>query len=71
MIIAGLHSEGTAAAAEYVTTKHYLNELNQKLMTMSGESGSPKYYQALLKAGVDNGIPTTITLVSLRELRKQ
>jgi hypothetical protein len=69
MILAGLHSEGTAAAAEYVTTKHYLNELNQKLGTLGSEPGAPKYYQALLKAGVDNGIPTTITLVSLRELR--
>jgi hypothetical protein len=69
MNLAGLHSEGTAAAAEYVTTKHYLSEFNQKLLAMSGNSGSPRYYQALLKAGVDNGIPTTITLVSLRELR--
>ncbi|MBO0798075.1 MAG: hypothetical protein J2P31_04560, partial [Blastocatellia bacterium] len=68
MILAGLHSEGTAAAAEYVTTKHYLDELNQKLGTVSGEAGAPRYYQVLLKAGVDNGIPTTITLVSLREL---
>jgi hypothetical protein len=69
MNLAGLHSEGTAAAAEYVTTKHYLSEFNQKLLAMSGNSDSPRYYQALLKAGVDNGIPTTITLVSLRELR--
>jgi hypothetical protein len=69
MNLAGLHSEGTAAAAEYVTTKHYLTEFNQKLLALGGNSGSPRYYQALLKAGVDNGIPTTITLVSLRELR--
>jgi hypothetical protein len=69
MNLAGLHSEGTAAAAEFVTTKHYLTEFNQKLQSLGWNSGSHKYYQALLKAGVDNGIPTTITLVSLRELR--
>ncbi|MCI0339455.1 MAG: hypothetical protein L0226_17925 [Acidobacteria bacterium] len=69
MIIAGLHSEGTAAAAEYVTSKHYLRELNQRLLLMGGKSGAPKYYQALLKAGVDNGIPTTISLVSVHALR--
>jgi len=68
MVLAGLHSEGTAAAAEYVTSKQYLTEFNQRL-TQAGGGQPPKYYQALLKVGVDNGIPTTITLVSIHELR--
>lgn len=67
MVLAGLHSEGTAAAAEYVTNKQYLSEFNQRLLQAG--SGKPlQYYQALLKVGVDNGIPTTITLVSIHEL---
>lgn len=68
MVLAGLHSEGTAAAAEYVTSKQYLSEFNQRLVKAGGGQ-PPKYYQALLKVGVDNGIPTTITLVSIHELR--
>jgi hypothetical protein len=70
MVLAGAHSEGTAAAAEYVTSKHYLNEFNRQLM-QSGTGSKPlKYYQALLKVGVENGIPTTISLVSIHELRR-
>jgi hypothetical protein len=70
MVLAGAHSEGTAAAAEYVTGKHYLNEFNDQLIQIGGGSAPPKYYQALLKVGVENGFPTTISLVSVHELRK-
>lgn len=68
MVLAGLHSEGTAAAAEFITSKHHLKELNQRLKRFS--DGPPKYYQALLKVGVESGIPTTITLVALHKLPK-
>jgi hypothetical protein len=64
MILAGIHSEGTQAAAEYVAIPEYLTNLNQRLLQFSG----PKYYQALLKVAVDNGIPTTISLLSVHEL---
>ena len=67
MVLAGAHSEGTAAAAEYVTGKHYLNEFKRQLT----QAGAPKYYQALLKVGVENGIPTTISLVSIHELLRR
>ena len=64
MILAGIHSEGTQAAAEYVAIPEYLNNLNQRLLQFAGS----KYYQALLKVAVDNGIPTTISLLSVHEL---
>lgn len=67
MVLAGLHSEGTAGAAEYLTGKQYLTELNQRLM-QAGGGNLPKHYQALLKVAVENGIPTFITLVSIHEL---
>jgi hypothetical protein len=38
---------------------------------MSDTSAPPKYYQALLKVAVDNGMPTTISLVSVHELIPQ
>ncbi len=69
MILSGLLSEGTQAAAECVTRKECLDELNRRLQQASGEDGPPKYYQALLKVNVDNGIPTTVTIVALHPLR--
>jgi hypothetical protein len=42
--------------------------LGQRLRQLGGPNGAPKYYQALLQVGVENGTPTTITLLSLRAL---
>lgn len=66
MILAGLRSAGTEAAAEYVTSKNHLSDLNQRLRKLSGNN-CPSF-QALLKVGVENGIPTTISLIAWREL---
>jgi hypothetical protein len=68
MILAGVKSEGTQAAAEYVTKKEYLNILNQHLQQLSGPSGPPKYYQVLLKVDVDNGIPITASILAIHKL---
>lgn len=70
MILAGIYSEGTEAAAEFVTTRNHLGLLAQRLREVGGGEGPPKYYQALLKVGVENGTPTTITLVALHPLGK-
>ncbi|HWP44638.1 MAG TPA: hypothetical protein VNO14_15430 [Blastocatellia bacterium] len=69
MILAGLLSEGTQGAAEYVTRSEYLSTLNQRLLQLAGEAGPPKYYQALLKVDVENGIPTTVSLLALHPLK--
>ncbi|HEX5733190.1 MAG TPA: hypothetical protein VF131_10170 [Blastocatellia bacterium] len=66
MLLAGVYSQGTEAASEYVTNKTYLDQLNQRLAQM-GEP--PRYFQALLKVGVEKGIPTTISILALHELR--
>lgn len=68
MTLAGIFSEGTEAAAEFVTTRNHLNLLGQRLRQLGGQNAPPKYYQALLKVQVENGTPTTITLLSLRVL---
>lgn len=68
MTLAGIFSEGTEAAAEFVTTRHYLSVLGQRLRQLGGPAGPPRYYQILLKVEVQNGTPTTITLLSLRAL---
>ncbi|MBX3277346.1 MAG: hypothetical protein KF868_04990 [Acidobacteria bacterium] len=64
MILAGLRSAGTEAAAEFVTGKTSLQQIERRL----AELGRPSFFQALLKVGVEDGIPTTITLVALHEL---
>ncbi|PYS92348.1 MAG: hypothetical protein DMF64_09450 [Acidobacteria bacterium] len=69
MILAGIYSEGTEAAAEFVTTRNHLATLTQGLQQLGGKDGPPRYYQALLKVGVENGTPTTITLIALHPLR--
>jgi hypothetical protein len=68
MTLAGIFSEGTEAAAEFVTTRNHLTVLGQRLRQLGGQGPPPKYYQALLKVEVENGTPTTIHLISLRAL---
>jgi hypothetical protein len=68
MTLAGIFSEGTEAAAEFVTTRNHLAVLGQRLRQLGGQGAPPKYYQALLKVDAENGTPTTITLISLRAL---
>ncbi|HKP11228.1 MAG TPA: hypothetical protein VJZ91_03930 [Blastocatellia bacterium] len=66
MMLAGVYSQGTEAAAEYVTNPDYLDQLNQRLQPAGS---TPRYFQALLKVSVENGIPTTISILALHELR--
>jgi hypothetical protein len=68
MTLAGIYSEGTEAAAEFITTKNHLAVLAQRLKEAGGQGAPPKYYQALLKVGVENGTPTTITLIAPRPI---
>lgn len=66
MMLAGVYSQGTEAAAEYVTNPDYLDQLNQRLQP---QGSAARYFQALLKVSVENGIPTTISILALHELR--
>ena len=68
MILAGIRSPGTEAAAEFMTDKNHLRELNNHLKQLRPQVDAPRYYQALLKIGVENGIPTTISLLSVHEI---
>ncbi|HEX9917785.1 MAG TPA: hypothetical protein VGA87_01395, partial [Pyrinomonadaceae bacterium] len=68
MTLAGVFSEGTEAATEFVTTRNHLAVLGQRLRQLGGQNAPPRYYQALLKVEVENGTPTTITLITLRAL---
>lgn len=65
MLVGGLHSEGTGAAAEYLTNPWHLTDLHRKIEA----AGRPRYYQVLLKVSVENAIPTTITPVAIHPLK--
>jgi len=67
MVVAGTRSEGTQAAVEYLTDEHYMADLNQMFHRILG--AFPKYFHVLLKVSVDNGIPTNISVIRVRELR--
>ena len=68
MSLAGIYSEGTQAAVEYITDKTHLAELNQKLQERGGNKAKPHYFQALLKVRVENSFPTQTILLTVREL---
>ena len=68
MTLSGILSEGTQAAAEYVTRKENLETLNQRLHLISPPGQQPKYYQVLLKVDVDNNIPTTVSVLAVHRL---
>jgi hypothetical protein len=69
MVLAGIYSEGTEAASEFVTNPNYLDELNRRLKESGAQSGDAKYYQALLKVRVENAFPTKVSLLTVRELQ--
>ena len=66
MILAGLTTIGTQAAAEYVTRPEYVQDLISHLNT-STDGGAPKlpaFYQVVIKAKVNGGVPVQIEYVT-------
>jgi len=70
MVLSGVYSPGTEAAVEFVTNKTYLDQLDQRLRQLRAADDQPFYFQVLLKVGVENGIPTTISIVALHKLHE-
>ena len=66
LLLAGITTFGTQAAAEYVTQPEYVEELIAHLDTASkGEPPRlPSYYQALVKVKVIGGVPVQISYVT-------
>ncbi len=66
MILAGINTFGTQAAAEYVTQPEYIKDLIGHLnISPEGEAPKlPRYFQLLLKVKVSGGVPIQITYVT-------
>jgi len=68
MALEGLRGVGTGAAAELITNKIHLSEINQRLRRLTGPNGLPHYYQILLKAEVDNNVATKLSLLAVHTI---
>jgi hypothetical protein len=62
MILAGIRSEGTQAAAEFVTNPWHAEQLQRRL-----DKQSSPYFQALLRVDVKKWQPATLTLVAVHQ----
>jgi hypothetical protein len=68
MMLAGIHSQGTQAAAEYVTDDNFRDQIDQRLRQLKAAGRDTRYFQALLRVGVENGIPTAISILAIHPL---
>lgn len=70
LILAGITTLGTQAAAEYVTKPDYIRDLIQRLNTASAGQPPklPENYQVLVKVKVNGGVPAQISYVTHRVL---
>jgi hypothetical protein len=65
MILAGINTFGTQAAAEYVTRPGYIKDLIAHLnMAADGPPRLPAYFQILLRVKVNGGVPVQISYVT-------
>lgn len=66
MILAGVTTYGTQAAAEYVTKPEYIQDLIAHLQSSPNSNATtlPSYYQVLLKVKVNGGVPVQISYVT-------
>jgi hypothetical protein len=65
MTLEGIRGASTGGAAEAVTNKSYLREINRLLQQMPGT----QYYQVLLKVGIENQVLTTISVLSVHAIK--
>src|SRR5262245_3177624 len=68
MALEGLRGLGTGAAAELITNKIYLAEINQRLRRLARANGIPRYYQILLKDEAENNDATKLSLVAVHKI---
>jgi hypothetical protein len=65
LILAGITTFGTQAAAEYVSNPEYMKDLVTHLKAGPGGSGSiPSYFQVLIRVKINGGVPVHTDYVS-------
>ena len=64
LILAGITTFGTQAAAEYVTRPEYIKDLISHLQSQGAPPKLPPYFQVLVKVKVSGGVPVQISYVT-------
>jgi len=68
LILAGLSTLGTQAAAEFATSDNTMQVLGQMRSTVSDNTALPPYFQALLQIQIRDGIAVKTNCLLVREL---
>jgi hypothetical protein len=67
LFLYGLYTQGTEAAAEYVTNAERLAELRKRLVAASSDKKTPPpFFEALISVPVENYVPGAASLVAAR-----
>ncbi|MGO8788610.1 MAG: hypothetical protein ACLQVL_14685 [Terriglobia bacterium] len=67
LLLYGLYTQGTEAAAEYVTNVERLAELHKALVAASPDKKTtPPFFEALISVPVENYVPGAASLVAVR-----
>jgi hypothetical protein len=67
LLLYGLYTQGTEAAAEYVTNVERLAELHKALLAASPDKKTtPPFFEALISVPVENYVPGDASLVAVR-----
>lgn len=66
MVLAGINTYGTQAAAEYVARPEYAERLIERLGGAASEKDPalPDYYQVLLRVAVNDGVPVKVEYIT-------
>jgi hypothetical protein len=67
IVLSGLNSAGTQAAAEYITSAAYLSHLKQQFR-LNNQTSDPSSYQVVIKSTTDATLPLNISHVTYRIL---
>jgi hypothetical protein len=71
LFLYGLYTQGTEAAADYVTNVERLAELHKALLVASPDKKTtPAFFEALLSVPVENYVPGGASLVAVRMIPK-
>lgn len=71
LILHGLLTWGTQAAAEFVATPEYLEQLRGRLAALARAGRAPEFIQVLIQVELRDDQPVGMSIVSVKELHKR
>lgn len=71
MVLGGISTIGTQAAAEFATSKDYMQSIARALGVFRDKSHNPPYFQALLRVQIRDGVNAKTNCLFVRKLEFQ